>query len=246
MIIKTKRNIINDTKEVNYVKLVIGGSSMIGNDWDFILKEEMEKEYFSKLISFVQKEYQSKTIYPKQTDIFKAFRNTSYQDTKVVILGQDPYHGVNQAEGLSFSVKVGVQKPPSLQNIFKELHDDLGCPIPEQGSLVPWTREGVLLLNTVLTVEANKPASHKDIGWEQFTDAVIQKINEKNTPVVFILWGSFARSKKTFITNPIHYVIESSHPSPFSAYHGFFGSRPFSKTNQFLVSKGLKPIHWEI
>lgn len=219
---------------------------MIGNDWDTILKEEMNKEYFRDLLAFIKKEYETKTIYPKQTEIFKAFRNTSYQDTKVVILGQDPYHGVNQAEGLSFSVKVGVQKPPSLQNIFKELHEDLGCDIPENGSLVPWTEEGVLLLNTVLTVEAHKPMSHKDLGWEKFTDEVIRKINEKDTPVVFILWGSFARSKKSLVTNPIHYIVESPHPSPFSAYNGFFGSKPFSKTNNFLIAKGLKPINWNI
>lgn len=222
------------------------GGIMIGNDWDIILKDEISKEYFINLLNFIKKEYQTKTIYPKQTEIFKAFRNTSYKDTKVVILGQDPYHGEGQAEGLSFSVKLGIQKPPSLQNIFKELHDDLGYAIPKNGSLVPWTEEGVLLLNTVLTVEASKPASHKDLGWETFTDAVIKKLNEKETPIVFILWGSFARSKKKLITNPIHGIVESPHPSPFSAYNGFFGSKPFSKTNNFLVSKGLKPINWEI
>ena len=219
---------------------------MIGNDWDQILEEEMNQEYFKNLVQFIEKEYREKTIYPKKTEIFKAFRNTSYQETKVVILGQDPYHGENQAEGLSFSVKQGIGKPPSLQNIFKELKDDLGYDIPESGSLVPWTKEGVLLLNTVLTVVKNHPASHKDLGWERFTDKVIEKLNEKETPIVFILWGSFARSKKTLITNPMHYVIESAHPSPFSAYHGFFGSRPFSKTNQFLESKGIRPIDWEI
>lgn len=219
---------------------------MIGNDWDLILKEEINKEYFQNLLRFIKKEYQEKIIYPKQTEIFKAFRNTSYQNTKVVILGQDPYHGENQAEGLSFSVKVGITKPPSLQNIFKELNSDLGISIPEHGSLVSWTEKGVLLLNTVLTVEASKPASHKDLGWEQFTDEVIRKINEKNNPVVFILWGSFARSKKSLITNPIHYIVESPHPSPFSAYNGFFGSKPFSKTNDFLISKGIKPINWQI
>ena len=219
---------------------------MIGNDWDIILKDEISKQYFINLLNFIKKEYQTKTIYPKQTEIFKAFRNTSYKDTKVVILGQDPYHGEGQAEGLSFSVKLGIQKPPSLQNIFKELHDDLGYSIPKNGSLVSWTEEGVLLLNTVLTVEASKPASHKDLVWETFTDAVIKKLNEKETPIVFILWGSFARSKKKLITNPIHGIVESPHPSPFSAYNGFFGSKPFSKTNNFLVSKGLKPINWEI
>lgn len=219
---------------------------MIGNDWDQILENEMNQEYFKNLIQLIEKEYQEKTIYPQKTEIFKAFRNTSHRDTKVVILGQDPYHGENQAEGLSFSVKQGIAKPPSLQNIFKELKDDLGYEIPESGSLVSWTKEGVLLLNTVLTVVKNHPASHKDLGWERFTDKVIEKLNEKETPIVFILWGSFARSKKVLITNPIHYVIESAHPSPFSAYHGFFGSKPFSKTNQFLESKGIRPIHWEI
>ena len=219
---------------------------MIGNDWDIILKLEFEKDYFKKLLSIINNEYKLKTIYPNKTDIFKAFRNTSYQDTKVVILGQDPYHGINQAEGLSFSVKTGIQKPPSLQNIFKELQNDLGYKIPESGSLVPWTKEGVLLLNTVLTAEANKPASHKDLGWEIFTDEVIKKLNEKDSPVVFILWGSFARSKKNLITNKNHYIIESTHPSPFSAYNGFFGSKPFSKTNNFLISHNLKPINWEI
>lgn len=219
---------------------------MIGNDWDEILKEEYNKEYFKNLLNIVRNEYKTKTIYPKQTEIFKAFRNTSYNNIKVVILGQDPYHGIDQAEGLSFSVKEGIQKPPSLVNIFKELHNDLGYDIPTSGSLIPWTKEGVLLLNTVLTVEKDKPASHKDIGWEIFTDEVIKKINEKTTPVVFILWGSFAKSKKNLITNNIHCIIESTHPSPFSAYNGFFGSKPFSKTNNFLISKGIKPINWKI
>ena len=219
---------------------------MLGNDWDIILKDELEKDYFKKLIEFIKKEYKEKTIYPKETEIFKAFRNTSYKDTKVVILGQDPYHGENEAEGLSFSVKIGVRKPPSLKNIFKELNDDLGCTIPEHGSLVKWSEEGVLLLNTVLTVEKDKPASHKDLGWEKFTDEVIRKLNEKNTPVVFILWGNFAKSKKSLITNKIHYIIESAHPSPFSARTGFFGSRPFSKANNFLIKNNLKPIDWQI
>ena len=219
---------------------------MLGNDWDEILKDEINKDYFQKLLSFIKEEYKNKTIYPKQTEIFKAFRNTPYKDTKVVILGQDPYHGENEAEGLSFSVKVGVRKPPSLKNIFKELHDDLGCTEPAHGSLVKWSEEGVLLLNTVLTVEKDKAASHKDLGWEIFTDSVIKKLNEKKEPIVFILWGNFARSKKSLITNPNHYIIESAHPSPFSAYNGFFGSKPFSKTNKFLESKDLKPIDWQI
>lgn len=219
---------------------------MLGNDWDEILKDEIKKEYFQNLLVFIKNEYKNKIIYPKQTDIFKAFRTTSYQNTKVVILGQDPYHGENQAEGLSFSVKVGVTKPPSLINIYKELKDDLGYEIAKDGSLLSWANEGVLLLNTVLTVEKDKAASHKDIGWEKFTDEVIKKINEKSEPVVFILWGSFARSKKALITNPKHLIIESAHPSPFSAYNGFFGSKPFSKTNKFLIKNNLKPINWEI
>lgn len=219
---------------------------MIGNDWDLYLKDEYEKDYFKNLIKFIDNEYKTKTIYPKKSEIFNAFRFTNYKDTKVVILGQDPYHGENQAEGLSFSVKNCVRKPPSLQNIFKELESDLGIKFPNNNSLIPWAKEGVLLLNTVLTVEENKAASHKEQGWEIFTDEVIKILNEKTTPIVFILWGSFARSKKKYITNNIHYVIESAHPSPFSAYNGFFGSKPFSKTNEFLKSKGLKEINWKV
>ena len=219
---------------------------MIGNDWDLYLKDEYEKDYFKNLIKFIDNEYKTKTIYPKKCEIFNAFRFTNYKDTKVVILGQDPYHGENQAEGLSFSVKNCVRKPPSLQNIFKELESDLGIKFPTNNSLIPWAKEGVLLLNTVLTVEENKAASHKEQGWEIFTDEVIKILNEKTTPIVFILWGSFARSKKKYITNNIHYVIESAHPSPFSAYNGFFGSKPFSKTNEFLKSKGLKEINWKV
>ena len=219
---------------------------MIGNDWDLYLKDEYNKEYFKKLISFVNKEYNEKTIYPPKNEIFNAFRHTSYKDVKVVILGQDPYHGEHQAEGLSFSVKNGIRKPPSLQNIFKELNADLGIPFPETSSLIPWADQGVLLLNAVLTVEANMAASHKDKGWEIFTDKVIELLNKKESPIVFILWGSFARSKKKLITNKNHYIIESAHPSPLSAYNGFFGSKPFSKTNNFLISKGLKPIDWKI
>lgn len=219
---------------------------MIGNDWDNYLQHEYKKEYFKDLIKFVDNEYKIKNIHPKKSEIFNAFRFTSYKDTKVVILGQDPYHGIDQAEGLSFSVKNCVRKPPSLQNIFKELESDLKIPFPTNNSLVPWAKEGVLLLNTVLTVEENKAASHKDQGWEIFTDEVIKILNQKNTPIVFILWGSFARSKKKYITNNIHYIIESAHPSPFSAYNGFFGSKPFSKTNEFLKSKGLKEINWRV
>lgn len=219
---------------------------MIGNSWDLQLQEEFRKDYFKELIEKVKEAYQTKTIFPKETEVFNAFRYTPYEKVKVVILGQDPYHGVGQAQGLSFSVRDTVARPPSLQNIFKELQDDLGYPIPKSNSLIPWAEEGVLLLNSVLTVEKDKAASHKDFGWEQFTDEVISLLNEKKTPVVFILWGSFARSKKQLITNPIHKVIESAHPSPFSAYHGFFGSRPFSKANTFLEEKGLTPIQWQI
>lgn len=219
---------------------------MIGNDWDIVLQKEFEEPYFVDLIEKIKKEYREKTIYPKQTEIFNAFRNTPYEKVKVVILGQDPYHGENEAEGLSFSVKVGIRKPPSLNNIFKELHDDLGYDIPNNGSLLPWAREGVLLLNTVLTVEKDKPASHKGYGWETFTDHVIQLLNQKNTPIVFILWGNFAKSKEALITNPIHCIIKSAHPSPFAANYGFFGSRPFSKTNQFLEEHGITPVNWQI
>lgn len=219
---------------------------MIGNDWDNLLKDEYNKDYFKDLEKFVLKEYNAKTIYPKINEVYNAFRYTSFNDIKVVIIGQDPYHGENQAEGLCFSVKKGLQKPPSLVNIFKELHDDLGYAIPKNGSLVSWTKEGVLLLNAVLTVEKDKAASHKGKGWEIFTDEVIKIINKKDTPVVFILWGSYARSKKELITNKKHFIIESAHPSPLSAHNGFFGSRPFSKTNKFLIEHGLKPINWEI
>ena len=219
---------------------------MLGNDWDELLKEEMEKEYFQKLFDFIKEQYREKDIYPKMNEIFNAFRHTSYKNVKVVILGQDPYHGENEAEGLSFSVKVGIRKPPSLNNIFKELKEDLGYEYPKSGSLVKWADEGVLLLNSVLTVEKDKPASHRGRGWELFTDTVIKKINEKETPVVFILWGNYAKAKKDLITNPNHLVLESTHPSPYSASSGFFGSSPFSKTNNYLKSKGIKPIDWNL
>ncbi len=219
---------------------------MIGNDWDNYLQEEYTKPYFQELLFFVDDEYHHKTIYPKKNEIFNAFRYTPYEKVKVVILGQDPYHGYQQAQGLSFSVRDGIPKPPSLQNIFKELHDDIGCPIPTTSSLIPWADQGVLLLNSVLTVEANKAASHKGRGWEIFTDEVISILNNKDTPVVFILWGGYARSKKKLITNPLHYIVESAHPSPLSAYNGFFGSKPFSKTNEFLIAHHDKPINWSL
>lgn len=219
---------------------------MIGNLWDQYLELEYKKEYFQKLMDFVKEEYKHKTIYPKQNEVFNAFRYTDYSNVKVVILGQDPYHGPNQAEGLSFSVKNEVLKPPSLQNIFKELESDLGIPFPEHNSLKPWAKQGVLLLNAVLTVEEHKPTSHKNQGWEEFTDQVIKILNDRDTPTVFILWGAYARSKKAFITNKKHLVIESAHPSPFSARNGFFGSKPFSKTNEFLKKNNIKEIDWRI
>ncbi len=219
---------------------------MIGNAWDEELKEEYKKEYFTELMNFVRGEYKNKVIYPKQNEVFNAFRYTDFDNVKVVILGQDPYHGPNQAEGLSFSVSDDVLKPPSLQNIFKELESDLGIPFPKHNSLKPWTKQGVLLLNAVLTVEEHKPASHKGKGWETFTDDVIEILNKREKPIVFILWGAFARSKKSLITNKQHYIIESAHPSPFSARNGFFGSKPFSKTNDFLRKNGLKEIDWRV
>ena len=219
---------------------------MIGNEWDEILKQEYKKDYFIKLKDFIINEYKNKTIYPKMSEIFKALEKTSYKNVKVVILGQDPYHGENEAEGLSFSVKVGIQKPPSLINIFSELKDDLGITPPNHGSLVSWAEQGVLLLNSTLTVVKDLPRSHYGKGWEIFTDEIIKLINKKNTPVVFILWGSDARSKKSLITNKIHLIIESPHPSPLSAYRGFFGSKPFSKTNSFLIKNNIVPIDWKI
>jgi len=219
---------------------------MIGNKWDELLKEEYKKDYFIKLQKFIIEEYKNKTIYPKMSEIFNAFYKTSYENVKVVILGQDPYHGENEAEGLSFSVKVGIQKPPSLINIFSELKDDLGIDPPNHGSLVSWAMQGVLLLNSTLTVVKDNARSHYGKGWEIFTDEVIKIINKKETPVVFILWGSDARSKKSLITNKKHLIIESAHPSPLSAYRGFFGSHPFSKTNNFLEKNGIKPINWKI
>ena len=216
---------------------------MIGNDWDTILSEEYNKEYFLRIKDIVRNEYKNKIIFPEAKDVFKAFRMTSYKDTRVVILGQDPYHGVGEANGLCFSVNTNVKMPPSLKNIFKELYDDLGI-VRDNSDLTDWAKSGVLLLNSVLTVEKDKPASHKFVGWEEFTDNVIKKINEKDEPVVFILWGNFAKSKAKYITNPKHLIISSAHPSPFSVYNGFFGSKPFSRTNDFLKKNGLKEIEW--
>ncbi|MEC0176223.1 uracil-DNA glycosylase [Paenibacillus sp. SSG-1] len=219
---------------------------MFNNDWDEQLKEETEKDYFQELRYKLAKEYKLHKVYPPKEDLFKALKLTPYEDTKVVILGQDPYHGPGQAHGLSFSVKPGVRIPPSLVNIYKELHSDLGVPIPNHGTLVHWAEQGVLLLNTVLTVRDGEANSHKGLGWERFTDAVIEKLNERDKPVVFILWGSHAQKKGAFIDRKKHLVIQSVHPSPLSVHRGFFGSRPFSKANAFLAAHGIKPVDWAI
>lgn len=216
------------------------------NDWDLILKDELKKEYFKNIESFLDKEYKEKNIFPPRNEIFKAFELSSYMDTKVVILGQDPYYNYGQAQGLSFSVNKGVKLPPSLRNIYKEMEADLGLKPSLNGSLVSWAEQGVLLLNASLTVEEKKPNSHRSIGWQIFTDKIISLLNDREKPIVFILWGNFARSKKALITNSRHLILESAHPSPLSASNGFFGSRPFSKTNEFLKRNNLKEINWEI
>ncbi|YAR62673.1 uracil-DNA glycosylase [Bacillus cytotoxicus] len=219
---------------------------ILKNDWEPILGPEFEKPYYQNLRQFLKEEYSMRVIYPNANDIFNALHYTSYEDTKVVILGQDPYHGPNQAHGLSFSVQPGVRVPPSLQNMYKELKADIGCEIPNHGYLVKWAEQGVLLLNTVLTVRQGEANSHKGKGWEQFTDRVIELLNEREKPVIFILWGRHAQAKKKRITNPNHYIIESVHPSPLSASRGFFGDKPFSKVNRFLSSIGEKEIDWQI
>lgn len=216
------------------------------NDWQNLLEDELKKDYYLKLRSFLINEYKARTIYPNMYDIFNALHYTQYRDVKVVILGQDPYHGPNQAHGLSFSVKPGVQAPPSLMNIYKELNSDLGCYIPNNGYLKKWADQGVMLLNTVLTVREGQANSHKNMGWEEFTDRVISLLNDREDPIVFILWGSNAQSKLNIIKNPKHHIIKSPHPSPLSAHRGFFGSKPFSKTNNFLVSTGKEPVDWQI
>ena len=218
---------------------------MINKKWDIVLKDEFKKDYFRNLGIFIKKEYKTKIVFPPYQNIFDALRFTDYDDVKVIILGQDPYHGLGEAHGLSFSVKEGVTMPPSLQNIFKELYNDLGIK-RTKSDLTDWAKEGVLLLNSIMTVVKDKPLSHKDKGWEIFTDTIISKLNERKDPVIFILWGSFARSKKEFITNKHHLVIESTHPSPFSARSGFFGSRPFSKTNEFLKKNKIKEIDFKL
>lgn len=218
----------------------------IGNDWDNLLKDEREKPYYKKLRKILIQEYRNYNIYPDMYDIFNALKYVSYDDVKVVILGQDPYHGRGQAHGFSFSVKDKVPIPPSLLNIYKELHDDLGLYIPNNGNLTKWARQGVLLLNTVLTVREKTPNSHKDLGWELLTDRIISFLNQRDKPIVFILWGANAKSKAKLITNSKHLILTSVHPSPLSAYRGFFGSKVFSKTNKFLIDNDMRAIDWQI
>ena len=218
----------------------------ITNDWLDAIGGEFRKDYYKELYQFVKDEYSRYVIYPNSEDIFNAFHFTPLSKVKAVILGQDPYHGAGQAHGLCFSVQPGVKIPPSLVNIYKELQDDLGCYIPNNGYLKKWADQGVLMLNTVLTVRAHSANSHQGKGWEQFTDAVIHAVNEQDRPIVFILWGRPAQTKKPMLTNPKHLVLEAPHPSPFSASRGFFGSRPFSKTNEFLQKNGVEPIDWQI
>ena len=218
----------------------------INGDWLEALKDEFKKDYYKQLFEKVNEEYRTRLIFPPANDIFNAFHLTPLKDVKVVILGQDPYHGNNQAHGLCFSVKPEVEIPPSLVNIYKELHDDLGCYIPNNGYLVKWAKQGVLMLNTVLTVRAHQANSHRGIGWEEFTNAAIRVLNEQDRPIVFILWGSPAQRKKEMLNNPKHLILEAPHPSPLSAYRGFFGSKPFSQTNAFLEKNGLTPIDWQI
>ena len=218
----------------------------INNDWLDALKDEFKKPDYAKLHKKVLEEYHTHLIFPPADDIFNAFHLTPLKNVKVVILGQDPYHNVNQAHGLCFSVKPEVEIPPSLVNIYKELHDDLGCEIANHGYLTKWAKQGVLMLNTVLTVRAHQANSHRGIGWEEFTDAALRAVNAQDRPIVYILWGKPAQAKKSMLTNPKHLILEAPHPSPLSAYRGFFGSKPFSKTNEFLKAHGVEPIDWQI
>ena len=218
----------------------------IGNDWDDILKNEWQKPYYLKLREFLKNEYAHHTVYPKAENIFNALKYTSFSDTRCVIIGQDPYHGPSQAHGLCFSVEKGTALPPSLVNIFKEYQDDLGYPAPKDGNLTKWAQNGVLLLNTVLTVRRASPLSHQGQGWEILTDEIIKKLDRKKEPVVFLLWGSPAQRKANIITNPIHLKLATVHPSPLSAYRGFFGCKHFSKTNEFLRQNNLKEIDWRL
>ncbi len=219
---------------------------MIGNDWDELLKNVFESSGYKLFMNSVKNEYNKYTCYPKYEDIYNALKLTPYNKTKIVILGQDPYHGEGEAHGLSFSVKKGIKCPPSLLNIYKELYNDLGIDNKTEGDLTPWAKEGILLLNSVLTVRKDSPASHKDLGWQLLTDHIIKLLNMKEEPIVFILWGNFAKSKKQFITNKKHLVIESPHPSPFSARSGFFGSKPFSRANNFLKQNNIKEVNFSL
>jgi uracil-DNA glycosylase len=215
--------------------------------WTDVLSAEKKSPYFKRIMQFLKQAHlENKCIYPQSTDIFNALKFTPYQDVSVVIIGQDPYHGPNQAHGLSFSVQPGIKPPPSLQNIFKELHSDLGIDIPKHGCLEKWAKQGVLLLNAALTVEANKPQSHADIGWHQFTDSLITKLNDHPQGIVFLLWGSYAHKKARLITSPAHHLLKTTHPSPLSSYRGFLGSKHFSKTNQLLKDMGRPPIDWQL
>ena len=218
----------------------------LGNEWDVILKGEFEKEYYRKIRRFLASEYQNHTVYPDMYDIFNALKYTSFSQVKAVIIGQDPYHEPNQAHGLSFSVKKGVDIPPSLQNIYAELKSDMGIAPPSHGNLSTWAKQNVLLLNATLTVRAHEANSHASIGWQIFTDRIISLLNESESPIAFLLWGANARKKRELITNKAHLILESAHPSPLSAYRGFFGSRPFSKINAFLTRVGRDPIDWSI
>nr|WP_145404045.1 uracil-DNA glycosylase [Paenibacillus xylanexedens] len=219
---------------------------MFGNDWDEVLQQETQADYFNNIRYALAAEYKTQTVYPPKEDLFSALKLTPYHKVKAVIIGQDPYHGAGQAHGLSFSVRPGVRVPPSLKNIYKELQDDLGVPVPKHGSLIHWAEQGVLLLNAVLTVQEGQPNSHQGLGWQTFTDAVIRELNERTEPMVYMLWGSHAQKKGAFINRDKHLVLESTHPSPLAAHRGFLGSRPFSKANEFLVSQGIKPIDWTI
>lgn len=218
----------------------------IGNEWDELLKEEFKKEYYLRLRTVLAGEYKTQTIYPDMHDIFNSLKYTSYSDVKVVIIGQDPYHGPGQAHGLCFSVKKGIEPPPSLKNIFKEINEELGTSIPNHGELTSWAKQGVLLLNTVLTVRRGQPNSHKGLGWEKFTDKVIELLNKREEPIVFLLWGANAKQKQSLITNPQHPVLCCAHPSPLSAYNGFFGCGHFKACNEFLIKNGKAPIDWQL
>lgn len=218
----------------------------LGNDWDELLAPVFRDEPYQKLRAFLAEEYRTREIFPDMHDIFNALKHTSFRDTKVVILGQDPYHGDGQAHGLSFSVQKGVTPPPSLVNIYKELMEDVGIPKPQHGNLECWAKQGVLLLNTVLTVRAHQANSHRNMGWEEFTDAIIRLLDRKETPIVFLLWGAAARNKAKILKNPMHIRLEAPHPSPLSAYNGFFGCRHFSKTNALLIRSGQTPIDWTV